>query len=274
MYLYRKIVLVLIALSVFGCATLSTRAPTSEVSDVTLPDRIISDFDDTIKISNSPNKFETVLRALFSKKVFPGMAELYDEILRGNTPIAPKLVVVSASPTVLQKKIHKTLDSAGYPPRLLVLRNWGKDESKFDYKLRSLRQELIKPTLLLGDDGESDPEIYEAAQAERPEKVVGIYHRAIKGRKIPANQSHFWTAFEVAYYEHLLGRLDPEAVLRVSRAVLAYKKKFKTVIPDFMSCPDRYPLTCQESGLGELREACSEVRTQVEKLCAKRPRSP
>jgi hypothetical protein len=263
----------LVALTLLGCATPATRGP-SQVEPPLLAERIISDFDDTIKVSNSPNKFETVLRALFSKKVYPGMVELFDELLQGNTAIAPKLVVISASPTVLKKKIHRTLDSAGYPPRLLILRNWGKDQDKFQYKLSALRDELTKPTILFGDDGEIDPEIYEAAQSEHPQKVIGIYHRAVKGRQIPRGQMLFWTAFDVAYAEYLLGRIPEAGALRVSRAVLAHERKFKNVIPNFMSCPDRYPFTCQESGSVELNQACSAVRTQVEKLCAKRPRSP
>ena len=268
----KALVLILSGVILHSCATAPARQP-SQVEPPQLAERIISDFDDTIKISNSPNKFETVFRALFSKKVYPGMVELYDELLQGNTAIAPKLVVISASPTALKKKIHRTLDSAGYPPRILILRNWGKDEDKFQYKLQALRQEVTKPTILFGDDGEIDPEIYEAAQSELPHKIIGIYHRAVKGRQIPKGQMQFWTAFEVAYTEYLLGRIPESGALRVSRAVLAHEKKFKNVIPNFMSCPDRYPFTCQESGSVELNQACSAVRTQVEKLCAKRPHS-
>ena len=66
----------------------------------TTPLLLISDLDDTIKISHTQSKLITVYRGLFRTSAFAGMAQLYAEILARHSD--SRFCVVSSSPPQIQ----------------------------------------------------------------------------------------------------------------------------------------------------------------------------
>src|SRR5690606_20626744 len=65
-----------------------------------IPFLLVSDFDDTLKISHTTNRLKTVLRGLFTKQAYAGMSELYQEWVDGRS-----FVVISSSPNAIRGKI-------------------------------------------------------------------------------------------------------------------------------------------------------------------------
>ncbi|MGZ3695691.1 MAG: phosphatase domain-containing protein, partial [Bdellovibrionota bacterium] len=134
---------------------------------------LLSDLDDTIKISNTTSKLVTVYRGLFRSSAFIGMAQLYEELLLGNP--GSEFHIVSSSPPAIRKKIEYFLAKNKFPPAKLTLRDWLRQTSIPAYK-RGAILELIEKSesmvVLIGDDTEHDPEVFAAAAEKFPDKVV------------------------------------------------------------------------------------------------------
>src|SRR5689334_16285976 len=78
---------------------------------------LISDIDDTAKITNVLDRKESAWNALFSEATFSGMETLYRWMAResgvpSGSRIAP-LVFLSGSPTVLRNHLERTFKEAG-----------------------------------------------------------------------------------------------------------------------------------------------------------------
>jgi hypothetical protein len=199
---------------------------------------LISDLDDTIKISNTKRKLVTVYRGLFRDSAFTGMATLYNEMLAGSE-VKENFIVVSSSPPQIRKRIEKFLAKHKFPPARIVLRDWIREPSVPKYKGQRLRSEITAAqarVILVGDDTEHDPEVFEELQREFGEKIMQVYVHTVTGRKLPANQTPFFTAFDLACQELAAGRLSSEQVLRVGAELVA-SKKLTWIIPKFSLKP-------------------------------------
>jgi len=180
---------------------------------------LISDVDDTVKITHVRHRMRAVVRGLFRRTVYGGMAALYREM-------AADLVFLSASPQFLEKRLHRTLiHRSGFPAGRFILRNWLTERDVATFKRRHLAAVLAAcPTqaILIGDDTEHDPQLFlEAATNARPGQVAAIYIRQNVHQPLPADVVGFATAFDLALHEHVAGRLDLPQVVRVAEAVIA-----------------------------------------------------
>lgn len=182
---------------------------------------LISDLDDTIKISHSQSKLITVYRGLFRSSAFAGMAQLYAEILAAHP--GSEFYLVSASPPQIKKKIEFFLEMNAFPAAKIVLRDWLRQTSIVKYKLGSLLhlvENAAGQVVLVGDDTEQDPEVFAHVAKRFPEKVTARYIRTVRGRELPEGTLGFFTAFDVACAELTAGRLTNDQVLRVGDVVL------------------------------------------------------
>jgi len=198
---------------------------------------LISDLDDTIKISHTQSKLITVYRGLFYSSAFVGMASLYQEILA--THEGSRFVVVSSSPTALRKKIEHFLSLNEFPKAELNLRDWIREPSVLKYKSRAISAATEKspyPVILVGDDTEHDPEVLAEVAKNFPEKVLARYIRVVRGRNLPEGSQGFFTAFDIACAELAAGRLRSDQVLRVGESVLS-DEKHSRLIPWFSLKP-------------------------------------
>ena len=198
---------------------------------------LISDLDDTIKISHTQSKLITVYRGLFRSSAFAGMAQLYGEILAAHP--GSDFYLVSASPPQIKKKIEFFLEMNGFPSARIVLRDWLRQTSIIKYKLGSLLalvEAASGPTILVGDDTEQDPEVFAHVAKRFPEKVTARYIRTVRGRELPEGTLGFFTAFDVACAELAAGRLSSDQVLKVGEVVLKAEKNSR-LIPWFSIRP-------------------------------------
>lgn len=205
---------------------------------------LVSDIDDTIKISNVTNKLKALRRLLFSNaySVAPvsGTAVLYqilDQRFDGvqNNGDAHYL---SGSPLNLARSIYTFMDFHKYPKGSVDLKKWGfseGDDNPFkqeNYKLERLRQLFQtypqRSFYLFGDSGEKDPEIYRTIASEFPGQVKGIFINNINGKN-PADPRfegiHLTqNSTQQAQILQAQGLLSAEDVAAVARATEAYER--------------------------------------------------
>ncbi len=131
---------------------------------------IISDIDDTIKISNVNDKKE-LIRNTFMRpfKAAPGMASLYRHWQQRQSTI---FHYVSASPWQLYPELSAFMRAAGFPHGLFHMKYFRWKDSSFlnlfadpvKYKMEIIEAILQRYPqrrfILVGDSGEKDPEVY------------------------------------------------------------------------------------------------------------------
>lgn len=157
----------------------SARARVQVVGDTT-PFLVVSDFDDTLAISNviKPAKLmeNALLKDSASQQVVPGMAAFYGCL---KAPTAPAFALVSGSPVQFGSRVNDFLGRHGFPPFGVYLRDLG-PSTLSGYKqpiIRRLLRQFPQPVVLVGDSGEKDPEIYAQIRDEFPGRVKAIYIR-------------------------------------------------------------------------------------------------
>ncbi len=190
---------------------------------------IISDVDDTLKHSNVPDRGDLFQNTFVREFVpIPGMPELYRQCaVRGAA-----FHYVSGSPWQLYEPLAEFWQSQGYPAGSFHLKRFRLRESAS--KLRRMSPQRPHKTaaidpivtafperkfILIGDSGEQDPEIYAHFLRERPQQVLQVFIRAVRGTQIdlPRLQQTFadapqtsWTVYETAeqIHEPLLKLID------------------------------------------------------------------
>jgi len=146
---------------------------------------VISDIDDTVMITMVPS----LLRAVWNtfglhaseRRPVPGMADLYRGIASVH-PDAP-FVYLSNGAWNSAGNLERFLKRNGCPAGALLLTDWGPtatgwfrsgQEHKGNAIDRLVRELPDVGWLLLGDDGQHDPEIYAAAATRHPTHVAAI----------------------------------------------------------------------------------------------------
>lgn len=175
-----------------------TGAASSETGVLVLPPEnvrgLISDFDDTIVITevNSTRRMlaNTLLRNPVQRRPVPGTAGLYRQLAAKNpVPDAAPTFYLSASPRQLHFAIETFLAHNQFPPGVLITERVTNDDTSepiFDqiaYKTARIEEILTRlPRVtftLIGDDGEHDPEIYDAIQKKYPQRIEAIWIRRV-----------------------------------------------------------------------------------------------
>jgi phosphatidate phosphatase APP1 len=154
---------------------------------------VISDIDDTVLVSEVPNKKKllenTLLKNPLQRQVFPNTARFYEALLAHNAvPNAAPMFYVSASPHQLAGNIETFLSQNHFPQGVLVTKQIsgnGRDPllDQKQYKIAQIETILAAlpwvKFVLVGDDGELDPETYHAIREKHPQRVLGIYIRKV-----------------------------------------------------------------------------------------------
>lgn len=157
---------------------------------------VISDIDDTIKVSHVLDKKE-LLRKTFLKDFtpVPGMAELYQHWAT-NQSVA--FHYLSSSPSQLFPPLNEFIEQNDFPSGSFHLRvldwrtEWQNNSASRAHKLAVI-ESLIKRFkqrrfILVGDSGESDPEIYGRMARKYPNNVVKILIRNVTGQAADAER--------------------------------------------------------------------------------------
>ncbi|KZT25132.1 hypothetical protein NEOLEDRAFT_366510 [Neolentinus lepideus HHB14362 ss-1] len=164
--------------------------PTSgiHVSVTHAPVRVISDIDDTIKLSNVLSGARAVFHNVFVKEleevVVSGMSEWYTEMWKRGV----RFHYVSNGPFELLPVINDFIQISHLPPGSIKLRSYGR-RSLFNGLLSTpatrKRSGVVgvldafpeSQFLLVGDTGEQDLELYSVIAAERPKQILAIFVR-------------------------------------------------------------------------------------------------
>ena len=162
------------------------RVPTQGIS-------IISDIDDTVRVTNVRNRHEMLMNTFVRPlKAVPGMARLYQ-----NAAALPAVRIhyVSNAPYALYPLVHQFLQGAQFPEGSMHLRAVSIKSSLWHTVLglehtNTHKTEVIESLLhdfpertwvLIGDTGEQDPEIYGAIARAYPERIRMILLRDVTG---------------------------------------------------------------------------------------------
>jgi phosphatidate phosphatase APP1 len=223
---------------------------------------LVSDFDDTLKITHTTNRLRTVLRGLFAKQVYAGMPELYQEWI-GERPF----VLISSSPRAIQGKIGRFLDRHAFPAREIWLRDWLRQKDVRRYKhdaLRNLEARPEKGFIFVGDDAEFDPEVFVSFRDANPDRTLAIYIRRVRGRPLPDGVVPFHSAFEIALAELAHRRLKLSQVARIGKAV-AENPDLDHVVPYFAAAPEEVRLDKEIATLSRVLDGVNALYERIRK---------
>lgn len=147
---------------------------------------VVSDIDDTIKISDVRNKNELLKNSFLRPfRPTPGMPEFYRELAQRGA----FFFYVSASPWQLYSELKGFCSMARYPEGVYRMKYFRLKDSDFlnlFQKPQEYKQETIEPILqslpdhpfiLIGDSGEKDPEAYTALAEKYPAQVKRVLIR-------------------------------------------------------------------------------------------------
>lgn len=151
---------------------------------------IISDIDDTVLVTMVPRPhvaaWNFLVRSEGRRKPVPGMPELYGR-LTASHPDAP-VFYLSTGAWNTASALSRFLHRVGLPQGSLLLTDLGPTgtallRSGREHKaatLRRLAEELPHLTwILVGDDGQHDPQVYETFAADHPGRVAAIAVREL-----------------------------------------------------------------------------------------------
>lgn len=172
---------------------------------------IISDIDDTIKLTLVSAGKKTILRNTFLHpfRAAPGMRERYEGLAAEVRSRGEDLCFhyVSGSPWQLFSLLHEFLiEKEGFPAGVFHMKNLrknllepgafdslrafilGGDLATLDQKVRQITNLMLcsprRKFILIGDSGEKDPEAYRAIQRLFPQQVKRIIIRDVLGARL------------------------------------------------------------------------------------------
>lgn len=156
---------------------------------------VISDIDDTVKITNVANRRELLANTFVRDFVpVPGM----EAVFRRWQEEASAFHYVSASPWQLSEFLAGFLRAEGLPAGSLHLKLFRLKDStplgRFPSRKRSKRRAIeqimadfpARRFLLVGDSGERDPEVYASIARRQPDRVTGVVIRRVAGPHLPS----------------------------------------------------------------------------------------
>jgi hypothetical protein len=154
---------------------------------------VVSDIDDTVKITVIRDHDETLANTFVRPfRAVEGMGVLYSRWASEGAAIH----YVSGSPRQLFQPLLELFESEGFPHGGWYLRTVRVNPRKISEALESAapikREKIIalfarypeRKFVLVGDSGESDPEIYADLYRRYPERVLRIFIRDVSGDKV------------------------------------------------------------------------------------------
>ncbi|MGS0685040.1 App1 family protein [Nakamurella sp. GG22] len=151
---------------------------------------MVSDIDDTVLVTHLPRPliaaWNTFVLRESARAPVPGMAELYRRLLTEHPDAL--VVYLSTGAWNVAPTLTRFLSRHGYPEGPLLLTDWGPTNTGWfrsgrEHKrsaLRRLARDLPQVRwLLIGDDGQHDPEIYAEFAREHPDRVEAIAIRTL-----------------------------------------------------------------------------------------------
>ncbi|MGC4808107.1 App1 family protein [Micromonospora sp. DT233] len=180
-----------------GWASVRLSAPDAEpvqalirVLDPNVRFGILSDIDDTVMVTALPRPllaaWNTFVLDEHARNAVPGMAVLYERLVTAH-PGAP-VCYLSTGAWNVAPTLTRFLSRHLYPAGPLLLTDWGPTADRWFRSGREHKRATLERLarefpdvrwLLIGDDGQHDPEIYREFAAAHPENVAGVAIRRL-----------------------------------------------------------------------------------------------
>jgi hypothetical protein len=233
---------------------------------------LVSDIDDTVKVAQVNSYGAALWNGLFGQDAFLGMSELYQELAKS----ADEVIYLSGAPLSLQNQVQKTvLQRLEFPNGKCIFRDWSQCERIEAFKMRNI-SELLEhhslPLLLIGDDTQSDPEVFSQLISNlEVSRVRSGYVHQIQGRSLPANLTPYITAFDIALREYKNHLFSAAQVLRVGRAILDSNLP-GLLIPDFAYCPANFTYETSRDELPDssVHSIMIDMEKYIQSICQAR----
>uniref|UniRef100_UPI0028EC1491 App1 family protein n=1 Tax=uncultured Cellulomonas sp. TaxID=189682 RepID=UPI0028EC1491 len=187
---------------------------------------IVSDIDDTVMVTRLPRPFvaawNVFMRHESAREAVPGMARLYAELRAGDQDVP--VVYLSTGAWNAAPTLARFLRRHRYPAGPLLLTDWGPTNAGWfrsgpAHKVAQLRRLFAElpdvQWVLVGDDGQRDPQIYAGAAQHFPERVRAILIRQLTfGEHVLAHGVPVPTTDQVRAEEQAARRPDGIPVLQ------------------------------------------------------------
>jgi hypothetical protein len=209
---------------------------------------IVTDVDDTIKVSHVLDPIRKVWRFFDEPVAFSGMSTLYNALMdqANRSGRDHGFAVVSGTPVLLEWAVWKFLETFQFPaPTFLSTRPIAKEtfEFKSDEIAKLLDQKGLEgaDVLLIGDDTEHDQRAYEFAK-----KNVGdlrsmntqIFIRRVSGHAPNSGDAFaFDSAADIAVVQYAFGRLSANHLNQIFQEVETEQNLERLFVPGEY-CPD------------------------------------
>lgn len=151
---------------------------------------VVSDIDDTVMVTRVPRPliaaWNTFVRHTSTRQAVPGMAELFRNVQEAR-PGTPVLYLSTGAWNVVPA-LERLFRRSGLPAGPMLMTDWGPTNTGWfrsgqEHKRTTLRRLLIDfpqiRWLLVGDDGQHDPEIYSELAREHPDRVTAVAIRQL-----------------------------------------------------------------------------------------------
>lgn len=149
---------------------------------------VVSDIDDTLKVSHVRSPMESARFAQQTDVVFAGMSELFQAIAKQGDV---QFVYVSNAPAWLMDGAHQALiKNNRFPKGDVILRAYSDDRATFKANVLRRLLKSIQPdrVLLFGDNGENDPKFYSYLIQANPGKDIHAFIHALYPTNNPGSQ--------------------------------------------------------------------------------------
>jgi hypothetical protein len=233
---------------------------------------VISDVDDTLKITNVPSYGSSLKNLFFGKKTFLGMSELFKSYQNQTQTF----YYLSAAPqSVLSRVENMLIHGNHFPKGIFLFSNWFDWKRNYDFKyekLIELAKSISQPFLLIGDDTQSDPDVFQAFKAnQNSEKILQVYVHRVTNRSIPTELVSYSTSFDLILNEVEAGRVGLEEAVIVGKFILQANRPDE-FLPNFQYCPTDFSL--QLGTIASTSDILIEIGHQIEAyirtICKKR----
>lgn len=221
---------------------------------------IISGVEGTLKRTRG-EKIRGFYNSVFSHKVFEGM----DEYLRqANTD----LYLVNEKYSMFDFNIEQLVDEKKLSPKEIISRELLEHDSEYAFKLAAIKK-IIEETkddyILIGNDSESDQDVFSQIRKEYPNRIKGIYIHVLDNKKLLPDALPFYTAFDIAVNEYSKKRLNYKSVKKIGSDIFS-EDKFHKVFPENAHCPtEKRELATKE--LKEFDYLISEITKKTLNFC-------
>lgn len=164
---------------------------------------IISDVDDTVMVTALPRPFVAAWNSFVlnehARHATPGMPILLDR-LHHEFPRAP-IMYLSTGAWNITPSLRRFLKRNGYPKGTFLLTDWGPTPDRWfrsgsQHKVTALKRLAAEfpdmKWILIGDDGQRDPEIYNGFAVRYPQNVAAILIRNLTFGESVLSSGRVW----------------------------------------------------------------------------------